>query len=130
VLLLDTLRLGAGWAAADTLRLCNGSCQCLLTIVSILLGSCFGFVIDNTIAAVGDTIEKDLTYLTSGPASFVYDTSSLSAFVHGSFRIFVPAVTFSDESATASVSVEEISNETSGSQRAQPAKRPHSRKAT
>src|SRR5258706_13647473 len=70
--------------------LSNGSCQCLLTIPSILLEGCFG-------AATGNAIATDLTDLTSGAASFVYAPSSLSAFVDGSFWSFVSAVTFSDE---------------------------------
>jgi hypothetical protein len=85
--------------------LSNGSCQCLITILSIFfLESCVGSV-------VGDTIETALIDLTSGAASFVYDTSILSAFVDRSFWLFVSAVTFSDESAT--VSGKEISRETS-----------------
>jgi hypothetical protein len=68
------------------------------------LESCFGSV-------VGDAIATGFIDLTTGAASFVYDTSSLSAFVHGSFWSFVPAVTFSDESAT--VSGGEASVETS-----------------
>jgi hypothetical protein len=63
---------------------------CLRSFSIFLLESCVGSV-------VGDTIETDLTDLTSGPGSFVFDASSLSAFVDGSFWIFVSAVTFSDE---------------------------------
>jgi len=68
------------------------------------LESCGGSIL-------GDTIETDLTDLTSGPGSFVFDTSNLSAFVDGSFWIFVSGVTFSDESAT--VSVKKISRDAS-----------------
>jgi hypothetical protein len=94
---LDALRCDG------TLRLSEGSCQCLLTILFLFLETCVGSVL-------GNTVDTDLTDLTSGLASFVYDSSSLSAFIGGSF-IVVPAVALTDESAT--VSVEETSRETS-----------------
>jgi hypothetical protein len=95
-LVFDTLRLAAG-----TPRLSDGSCQCLITIHSVFfLESRFGSV-------VGNTIETDLTDLVSGAASFVYETSILSAFVDGSLWSFVPVVTLSDDNAT--VSVNEVS---------------------
>src|SRR4051812_43044983 len=37
--LFDNLPLAAAWAAA--LRLSSGSCQCLIRILSVVLGSCF-----------------------------------------------------------------------------------------
>ena len=66
----------------------SGSCQCLMTILSIVLATCFG-------SAVGITSGIGFTGLTSRAASLV-GTSSLSAF---SFRNTVPIVTFSDERA-------------------------------
>ena len=104
VLELENLRLAESRAAAGAPRLSNGSCQCLFTILSIFSDGCFGSV-------VGDPIAMDLTDLTSGAASFMYVTWSLSAFVNVSLWKFVPVVMFSDESATLSVRV--ASRETS-----------------
>jgi hypothetical protein len=102
VIVSDTLCLVEGRTATDTLK---GSCQCLLAILSIFLEGWFGSVVGNTIAI-------DVTDLTSAAVSFLYDTSSLSAFVNGPFWRFGPAVTLSDESATVS-SVKGPSCETS-----------------
>jgi hypothetical protein len=92
VLALENLRLAESRAAAGAPRLSNGSCQCLLTILSIFPDGCFGSVAGNPIA-------MDLTDLTSGAASFMYVTWSLSDFANVSLGTFVRAVAFSDESA-------------------------------
>jgi hypothetical protein len=104
VLALEILRLAGSRAVASAPRLSNGSCQCLFTILSIFSDGCFGSV-------VGNPISMDLTDLTSGAASLMYVTWSLSAFVNVSLWTFVPVVMFSDESATLSVGV--VSRETS-----------------
>jgi hypothetical protein len=89
VLVLDNLRFGR----AAVLCLSSGSCQCRVTIQSIFLESGFGSV-------VGKAIAVDAIDLTSGAASLVYETSSLSAFDKASLRSSVPALRFSDDSAS------------------------------
>jgi hypothetical protein len=96
VLALENLRFAESRAAAGAPRLSNGSCQCRFTILSIFSDGCFGSVVGNPIA-------MDLTDLTSGTASFVYVTWSLSAFVNVSLGTFIPSVSFSGESAGLSV---------------------------
>jgi hypothetical protein len=82
---LEALRLDG------TLRASEGSCQCLLTILSFSLETCGGSVL-------GNTIDTDLPDLTSRP---VFDTSGWSA-LKGESLIIVAAVAFADESATVS----------------------------
>jgi hypothetical protein len=94
VRVLDKLCFGR----AAVLRLSNGSCQCLMTIVFIFFETDFGSVVGNAIA-------RDAIDLTSGVTSFLCKTSSLSAFAKALLWSSVPAVRFSDESASPSVRV-------------------------
>jgi hypothetical protein len=86
---VDNLRFGR----AAVLCLSNGSCQCRVTTQSIFLETGFGSIVGNAIAV--DAID-----LSSGAASLVYETSSLSAFDKASLRSSVPALRFSDDSAS------------------------------
>jgi hypothetical protein len=94
VLVLDDLRFGR----AAVLCLSNGSCQCLMTIVSIFFETDLGSVVGNAIA-------RDAIDLTSGPMSSLWKTSSLSAFAKALLWSSVPAVRFSHESTSPSVRV-------------------------